>query len=206
MNKLREMYDTTETCKDYADQYVSRMAEVLTALDTEAVATITDIIEKTAADDKTVFFAANGGSAAVSTHWVNDLSANTVVDTHPGYRCISLTDNASSLTALGNDASFDKVFTIQLKANMRPGDVVLVMSVSGNSPNIVDAVDYANANGATTIGFTGFEGGKVRELVHHSVHMPSTKDEYGPIEDMFSVIMHIAQSYISMKRGRYLAH
>lgn len=206
MNKLKEMYDSASSSKDYADQYIARMSEVLLALDTEAVAEITAIIEKTAAADKTVFFVANGGSAAVSTHWVNDLSANTVVDGKPGYRCISLTDNASSLTALGNDASFDKVFTIQLKANMRPGDVVLVMSVSGNSPNIVDAVEYANANGAVTIGFTGFEGGKVKDLVQHSVHMPSTKDEYGPIEDMFSVIMHIAQSYISMNRGRYLAH
>ncbi|MFP6584882.1 MAG: SIS domain-containing protein [Candidatus Hydrogenedentota bacterium] len=206
MNKLREMYDSASSSQNYADQYVARMAEVLLALDTKTVAEITAIIEKTAADDKTVFFAGNGGSAAVGTHWVNDLSANTVVDDQPGFRCISLTDNASSLTALANDASFEKVFTIQLKANMRPGDVVIFMSVSGNSPNIVDAVEYANANGAITIGCTGFEGGKVKELVHHSVHMPSTKDEYGPIEDMFSVIMHIAQSYISMNRGRYLAH
>ena len=206
MNKLKEMYDSSESCQDYADKYVSHMAAVLQALDTEAVAKITKVIEETAANDKFVFFVANGGSAAVSTHWVNDLSANTVVDGKPGYRCFSVTDNASSLTALGNDASFDEVFSIQLKANMRPGDVVVAMSVSGNSPNIVKAIEYANANGGITIGCTGMEGGKLKELCHHSVHMPSTKDEYGPIEDMFSIIMHIIQSHISMQRGRYLAH
>ena len=206
MNKLQELYDNASSGENYADTYVEHMVKVLQSLDTKTVVTVTEIIEKTAADNQSFFVVANGGSAAVSTHWVNDLSANTVVEGQPGFRVISLTDNASSLTALGNDASFDEVFTIQLKANMRPGDVVLFMSVSGNSPNLVDAIKYANDNGATTIACTGMEGGALKELAHHCIHTPSTKDEYGPIEDIFSVIMHIAQSYISMNRGRYLAH
>ena len=89
---------------------------------------------------------------------------------------------------------------------MRPGDVVLFMSVSGNSPNLVSAMNYANKNGATTIACTGMDGGALKAGSHHCIHTPSTKDEYGPIEDIFSIIMHIAQSYISMNRGRYLAH
>lgn len=206
MNKLAEMYDSSDSCKEYADNYVAHMAAVLKALDTEAVAKVSQIIQDSAGHDKFIFFVANGGSAAVSTHWVNDLSANTVVDGKPGYRCFSVTDNASSLTALGNDASFDEAFSIQLKANMRPGDIVFAMSVSGNSPNIVNAIEYANANGGITISCTGMEGGKLKEICHHNVHCPSTKDEYGPIEDMFSIIMHIIQSHISMQRGRYLAH
>ncbi len=206
MNKLRAMYDGATSSENYAEQYVEHMGNVLKSLDTKTVAAVTAVIEKTAADNQSFFVVANGGSAAVSTHWVNDLSANTVVDGQPGFRVISLTDNASSLTALGNDASFDEIFTIQLKANMRPGDVVLFMSVSGNSPNLVSAMNYANAHGATTISCTGMEGGALKEGSDHCIHTPSTKDEYGPIEDIFSIIMHIAQSYISMKRGRYLAH
>jgi D-sedoheptulose 7-phosphate isomerase len=206
MNKLKEMYGSASSAENYAKQYVEHMVNVLKSLDTKTVMTVSDIIEKTAENNQSFFVVANGGSAAVSTHWVNDLSANTVVDGKPGFRVISLTDNASSLTALGNDASFDEVFTIQLKANMRPGDVVLFMSVSGNSPNLVSAMNYANANGATTIACTGMDGGALKEGSHHCIHTPSTKDEYGPIEDIFSIIMHIAQSHISMNRGRYLAH
>lgn len=206
MNQLREMFDSSSSCEEYAQKYVSRMSDVLNALDMKAVAEATAILEKTAADGKLVFCAANGGSAAVASHWVNDLSANTVVDGAPGYRVVSLADNGPSITAIANDASFEEIFSIQLKANMRPGDVVILMSVSGNSPNILKALEYAKANGATTIGCCGFDGGKVKELADVVIHMPTTLDEYGPIEDMFSVIMHIAQSYISMGRGRYLAH
>ncbi|MFP6581231.1 MAG: SIS domain-containing protein [Candidatus Hydrogenedentota bacterium] len=206
MNKLQELYDGSTSAADYAAGYIAHMAKVVSSLDPEAVAAIGGIIDDVAAQDKTLFLIANGGSAAVSTHWVNDLSANTVVDGKPGYRVISLTDNASSITALGNDASFDEIFTIQLKANMRPGDVVLAMSVSGSSPNLVSAIDYGNANGATTIACVGCDGGKLKTLAKHVIHIESTRDEYGPIEDMFIVIMHIIQSYISMNRGRYLAH
>ena len=206
MDKLKEMYDSAASSEQYAEQYVEHMGNVLKSLDTKTVAAVTAIIEKTAADNKSFFVVGNGGSAAVSTHWVNDLSANTVVEGQPGFRVISLTDNVSALTALANDASFEEVFTIQLKANMRAGDVVLFMSVSGNSPNLVSAMKYANDHGATTIACTGMEGGALKELAHHCIHTPSTKDEYGPIEDIFSIIMHIAQSYISMNRGRYLAH
>lgn len=206
MNKLQELYDNTNSPADYAMSYIQHMAQVVASLDPEAVAAMTNVISDVATNDKTLFLMANGGSAAVSTHWVNDLSANTVVNGQPGYRVISLTDNASSITALGNDASFEEIFTIQLKANMRPGDVVLAMSVSGNSPNLVSATNWANDNGATTIACTGMDGGQLRQLAQYSIHIDSTKDEYGPIEDMFSVIMHIIQSYISMNRGRYLAH
>jgi D-sedoheptulose 7-phosphate isomerase len=137
---------------------------------------------------------------------VNDLSANTVVADKPGFRAISLCDNAFSITALGNDASFDEIFSIQLAANMRPGDVVMALSVSGGSPNIIKGVEYANAHGGYTIGCSGFDGGKLAQITKLAIVTPSTKDEYGPVEDMFSVIMHIIQSYVSMQRGRYLAH
>lgn len=206
MNKLEEMYKTATSTEEYTQRFVAHMVDVVKSLDTDAVAKAADIIGRAAAEDKTVFFLGNGGSGAVAAHWVNDLSANTVVDGKPGFRCISLTDNAFSVTALANDASFDAIFEIQLKANMRPGDVVVAMSVSGNSPNIIRGVDYANANGAYTIGCCGFDGGKLKEKAQLVIHTPSTKDEYGPVEDMFSIIMHIVQSYVSMERGRYLAH
>ena len=107
-----------------------------------------------------------------------------------------------SVTALANDASYEEIFSIQLAANMRPGDVVMALSVSGSSPNVVRAVEYANEHGGYTIGCCGFDGGKLAKISKLPIVIPSTKDEYGPVEDMFSVIMHIIQSYISMQRGR----
>src|SRR5690606_20903842 len=148
--------------------------------DHAAVAKAAEIIERCAAENKTFFAVGNGGSGAVAGHWVNDLSANTVVAGKPGYRGIPLCDHAFSITALGNDASYDQIFSIQLAANMRPGDVVMALSVSGSSPNIIKAVEYANANGGYTIGCCGFDGGKLAKLAHLPIVMPSTKDEYGP--------------------------
>jgi D-sedoheptulose 7-phosphate isomerase len=206
MNKLAELYQKAGSPRAYVEGFRDHMAQVVQSLDSAGTARLIELVEQACRDDKTIFLVANGGSAAVSTHWVNDLSANTVVDGQPGIRVMSLTDNASSLTAAANDACFEEVFAIQLKANMRPGDLVIAMSVSGNSPNIVRAVEYANAHGAKTVGCVGFDGGKVKALAHHVIHVPSTRDEYGPVEDMFSVIMHAVTGYLTMKRGRKLSH
>ena len=206
MNVLTELYEKTDSTQEYIKGFCAHMAELVQQLDAEGVARLIEVVEKAGDDDKTIFLAANGGSAAVSTHWVNDLSANSVVEGKPGFRVISLTDNVPSITAVANDASFDEVFVIQLKANMRPGDVVILMSVSGNSPNLVRAAEYANANGGYTVGCTGFDGGKLKDLSELSIHTSSTLDEYGPIEDMFSIIMHVVTGYLTMKRGRKLSH
>jgi len=205
-NKIAQMYDASKSAAEYSQRYCEHFSAMVQSLDHAAVAKAAEIIERCAAENKTFFVVGNGGSGAVAGHWVNDLSANTVVPGKPGFRVISLCDNAFSITALGNDASYDQIFSIQLAANMRPGDVIMAMSVSGGSPNIIKAVEYANANGGYTIGCCGFDGGKLAKLAHLPIIMPSTKDEYGPVEDMFSVIMHVIQSYISMRRGRYLAH
>ena len=206
MNAIEEIFNNAESPADYAQNYANHMCKVMEALDNDAVAELIGLVEAAAVEDKSVIICANGGSASVATHYVNDLSANSVIDGQPGYRVISLTDNSSSLTALGNDASFDQVFEIQLKANMRAGDLVIFMSVSGNSPNLVRGIEYANANGAKTVACTGMMGGKLKDLAQLSIHTPSTADEYGPIEDIFSVIMHSVTSYIIQKRGRRLAH
>lgn len=204
--KLAQLYDTSSSSEEYASGYLANMARALESLDAAEVAKAIEVIEACAEKDQTFFIMGNGGSGAVAGHWVNDLGANTVVEGKPGFRTISLTDNAFSITAIANDASYEEIFEIQLKANMRPGDVVLAMSVSGNSPNIVRGVEYANAHGAFTIGCCGFNGGKLKEISQLAIHTPSSKDEYGPIEDVFSVFMHIVQTYIAMRRGRYLCH
>jgi D-sedoheptulose 7-phosphate isomerase len=89
---------------------------------------------------------------------------------------------------------------------MRPDDVVIALSVSGMSPNVIEAVEYANEGGAFTVGFTGMDGGKLRQIVQLSLHTPSDNDEYGPVEDIFSLYMHAVTGLICQRRGRTLHH
>lgn len=205
-SKLARLFDASDSMAAYAKSYLEHMGDVLRSVDVDAVSQATAAIERCAADDKTFFVMGNGGSGAVAAHWVNDLGANTVAPGKPGFRTISLSDNPCAITAIANDASYDEIFSIQLAAAMRPGDVVMALSVSGNSPNVLRGVDYANAHGGTTIGCCGMDGGALMQRAAIAIHIPSSKDEYGPVEDLFSVVMHIMQTYIAMRRGRYLAH
>ena len=136
MNKIKEMYDSSDSTEAYVTKYVEHMAAVVAALDTKAVAKITTIIEETAAADKTVFIMGNGGSAAVGTHWVNDLSANTVVDGQPGYRVFSVTDRGCRNQALA------------------PGDTCMV-SIEFNPGSNGGAPAYPNLNAVVRVTHNG---------------------------------------------------
>lgn len=206
MNEIESLFTTSNIPEEYSSAYLEHMKKVTGSVPANRLTTLIEWMEETALNDKSIFVVGNGGSGAVASHWVNDLGPNSVTPEPPNYRVISLTDNGGSLTALGNDASFDEVFEIQLKAFMRPGDLIVALSVSGNSPNIIRAVEYANTNGARTVGCSGMDGGKLSKLVNHAIVIPSTADEYGPIEDAFSIIMHISTTYLTMKKGRFLAH
>lgn len=206
MPVLDDIYKAATSAESYVVRYKDHFAELVRGMDTAAVAGLIELVERAGAEDKTIFLIANGGSAAVGSHWVNDLGPNSVIEGKPGFRVMSLVDNPFSLTAVANDASFEEIFSIQLKAAMRPGDVVIAMSVSGNSPNLVKGVEYAKENGAHTVACTGMKGGRLAELCDLVIHCDSTTDEYGPVEDMFSVYMHIVTGYLTMKRGRHLYH
>ena len=129
----------------------------------------------------------NGGSAASASHWVNDLTRWRAKP----FRAISLVDNAAIVTAYANDEGFEHIFRMQLQNLMTPGDAVVAISASGNSPNLVSALDYANAVGGVTIGLTGFSGGALREIANSGVHVPSEIGEYGPVEDAHMILGHL---------------
>ncbi len=206
MHTLAKFYNESQSVADYVGKYCSRMSELLAALDTAAVEQIMEYIDRASREDRAVFFIANGGSAAIASHWVNDLVAGSYVEGQPPFRAYALADNVASVTALGNDAGFVHIFEHQLRVDMRPGDVVLAMSVSGNSENIIRAVQYAHANGAKTIGVCGFDGGRLKGMCDVTLHIPTTADEYGPVEDIFGVVDHLVTGYLTMKRGKYLHH
>jgi D-sedoheptulose 7-phosphate isomerase len=182
------------------------MARLVEAMDADAIATIAELVERAAEDGKSVFVMANGGSAAVASHFVNDMGVNSIVARKKGFRVISLTDNVESVTAVANDAGYDNIFLYQLQCMMEPGDLVIGLSVSGNSENIVRAIEHANANGAHSVGLCGFDGGRLAKAATTVMHFPSTRDEYGPVEDAFSVVFHAVSGFLTQKRGRALHH
>ncbi len=206
MHQLREYFDGSKSGTEYAAHYAKRMATILEKFDSKAIGRTIEILEDACANDKTIFTLGNGGSSAIASTFVNDLGPNTIVSGLPPFRMISLTDNVDSVTSLANDSGYEYIFEYQLRALMRPGDVVVAMSVSGNSPNILRGVEYANNNDGVSIGWTGFAGGRLGEICDVHVNIPTAIDEYGPAEDMFSVLGHMCATYLTMKRGRNLHH
>lgn len=206
MFKLAELYEASASASEYTGKYVNRLHEVLTGIDGGMMARMIDCIDQATLKGNTLFLIANGGSAGVAAHIVNDLVAGAYADGIPPFRALSLSDNAPSVTALANDAGYENVFLNQLKVHLDPGDVVLGMSVSGNSENIIRAMDYARARGAATLGWCGFDGGRLAKACDLVIHIPTTKDEYGPVEDAFAVLGHIVCGYLTMRRGKRLHH
>jgi D-sedoheptulose 7-phosphate isomerase len=136
-----------------------------------------------------VIIMGNGGSATTASHFACDLGKGTLSPGFPRFRVLALTDNISLFSALANDCGYDQVFGEQVKSLVRPGDVVIGISASGNSPNVLNGVEVARQEGATTIGFVGFDGGELKDRVDLAVHVPS--DFIEQVEDVHLILEHL---------------
>ena len=139
--------------------------------------------------DRQVFIMGNGGSAATASHFACDLGKGTLLPGRPRFRVIALTDNMPLFSALANDYGYHRVFAEQLASLVRPGDVVIGISGSGNSANVVNALLFAQKVAATTIGMTGFDGGNVKRLVDVCIHVPN--DCIEQVEDVHLLLEHL---------------
>jgi D-sedoheptulose 7-phosphate isomerase len=160
----------------------------LAAISIDLVARIVDLIIEAQRQRRHVYILGNGGSAASASHFACDLSKATVVKSRQRLRVTALNDNVALLTAWANDTNYERVFAEPLLNLLDPGDVVIAISASGNSPNVVEAVRIANEMGATTIGLLGFTGGKLLEMVAVPVRVHS--HDYGVVEDCHMVLEH----------------
>ena len=206
MHKLAEIFQASNSIQDYTERYCTRLSELLRGLNTAAVAQAAARIDRASREGHVLYIIGNGGSAAAAAHLVNDFVAGSYAEGHPAFRVFNLSDNVSTVTALSNDAGYENIFAHQLRVYLKPEDVVLAMSVSGNSENLVRGIACARELGAATIGFCGFTGGKLAQACDTVVHVPATLDEYGPIEDIFVVLGHILTGYLAMQRGKFLHH
>jgi D-sedoheptulose 7-phosphate isomerase len=185
-----------DSVESFSKAYLQRLQELLGSLDFEALAAVIHALERARQQGKVVYIMGNGGSAATATHMAQDLMFGTRKRAGSRMRAVSLSDNVSFLTACANDIGYKNIFEQQLRSLLQPGDVVLAISASGNSPNVVKAVQYANDHGAETIAFVGFDGGKLKELCTHVVHAKSERGEYGPVEDVHMILDHLITAYL----------
>ena len=190
MNKLDTIYADAAGPAPFARAYLDYLVEVLSQIDTDAVAAFAEALLDARERGVRIFFVGNGGSAATASHFANDIGIGTRMYDKP-FRAVSLTDNLATITAIANDDDYSEIFVRQLQIQMSAGDVVVAISASGNSPNVVKAVEYANRKGAATIALTGFDGGRLGQISELQVHIPTEKGEYGPAEDGHMILDHV---------------
>ncbi len=170
--------------------YNDKLFDAIKTIDEKQIDTLIDLILTQFKNDKVIFVIGNGGSAANASHFAQDLAKGTRKDVYQINRikAMSLTDNLPFITALGNDDGFETIFEQQLRTFANSGDMLIAISGSGNSPNIIKAVDWANANGLVTVGVTGFDGGQLKKLNKYGLHVPL--NDMCTTESIHSIIFH----------------
>ena len=177
-----------------APAYLDRLREELERIDAAAVERWADFVFDVWTRGRTLYLIGNGGSAAAASHLSVDLGKGTVAtdnlrdDSHRRLRVVSLTDNVPWITAVANDLDYEQVFVQQLMSAAVDGDALMAFSGSGNSPNVVAAVDWANRHGLRTFGLTGFDGGKLKDLQQDGVHV--ALDDMGMVESIHVCLFH----------------
>jgi D-sedoheptulose 7-phosphate isomerase len=183
--------------QSFFKQYQSQFVETLQSLDEGTVTAICEKIEDARLNEKQVFVLGNGGSASSSSHWACDFGKGINVDRQKRLKIVSLSDPGAVISALGNDIGFADIFVEQLKNLLMPGDLVIGLSVSGDSENIVRAFRYANATGATVISLVGQNEGRMKE--HSDLPLVIPSYNYGIVEDIHMFVNHVISQYIRMK-------
>ncbi|SDG70459.1 D-sedoheptulose-7-phosphate isomerase [Mucilaginibacter sp. P25] len=184
--------------KDYLADYTSRLTDILNKIEVEKLEQVITAMIEAFKNKNTIYVVGNGGSAATASHMQADFRFFVRYFSKFRPKIFALTDNAPMITAIGNDNNFDDVFVEQMRGQFVSGDLLIAISASGNSPNLVKAAEFANELGGTSIAFVGFLGGKLNEISKISLYTPNPKGDYGPIEDVHMILNHIIVNYLSV--------
>lgn len=187
---------------DFIDKYTNSLISLLQNIDKNAIEDIISALEQTLISNSKVYIIGNGGSAATASHMVNDLGVGLKRRDIRKFNVISLADNTPVCSAIANDIGYENIFYMQLKDVIEQNDVVIAISCSGNSENIIKATEYAITKGSKIIGLTGFDGGKLKKISDISFHINTQNGEYGLVEDMHMILDHIIYSYFIQKEGK----
>lgn len=193
MNNIDRIFTTDPVA--FAAAYLKYLQVVLQQVDTREIGRFVETLLDARKRGVTIFFIGNGGSAATASHFANDLSIGTNEYDHP-FRAISLTDNIPIISAIGNDFGYEEIFVRQLRILGQRGDVLVAISASGNSTNLLRAMEYAKQINIKTVAITAFDGGKMKVLADEGIHVPTEAKEYGPAEDVHMVLDHLVGAYL----------
>lgn len=198
-NNITRLFSGSKGLSEFYSGYVDYLGKCLNTLDLPRLESVVEAFMKAREDGKTIYFAGNGGSAATASHFCQDLAEVGRKANCDGFRTHSLSDNVAFITAAGNDYGYDAIFTTQMKYVFNSGDVLVVISASGNSPNVVAAARFAHEKGGTVIALVGFDGGKLGAIADHALKISTPKGEYGPVEDAHLIFDHAITNYLMMK-------
>ena len=193
MNNLDRIF--TKDPAAFAGAYLDYLKSVLSCIDNSEIGRFIETLLEARNRAATIFFIGNGGSAATASHFANDLSIG-VNDYDRPFRAISLVDNVPIITAISNDFGYDEIFVRQIQILGKKGDVLVGISASGNSANLIKAFDYALSVGIKTVAITAFDGGKMKAMADEGIHVPTEPKEYGPAEDAHMVLDHLVGAYL----------
>ncbi len=201
MNNIDKLCNNSQSAGAFARGYFSYLKLVLDSITPESIDKLVAEFESARSAGNTIFVAGNGGSATTATSMANDIGFDVIkkTGTDKPFRVLALTDNTSVITAIANDVGYENVFLNQLKIHYRQGDKLLAISASGNSSNVVTAVEWVKEQGGCVISFVGFAGGKLKEISDVVVHVQSESGEYGPVEDAHLVLNHILAHWFQIK-------
>lgn len=199
VNKLQEFFSQSDSVAGYLERYSRHIAALLVSLDCDVLSDIVECFLRAREQSATVFFVGNGGSAATASHFALDLAEVGRKTGRAILKTFSLADNVPTITALANDYGYETIFIKQMDERFRKGDVLVAISASGNSPNIVNAAKHAKKLGGVVVGLVGFDGGKLAVICDHLLHVRTASGEYGPVEDIHMILDHMITTYIVMK-------
>ena len=201
MNNLENAFSEVSTIGQYSRKYFLYLGKILQSINESEIDKLGDVFESARANSNTIFVAGNGGSAATATTMANDIGFDVIkkTGTDKPFRLFSLVDNNSVVTAISNDVGYENIFINQLQIHYREGDSLIVISASGNSPNVVKAAKWVKDKGGPIIGFLGFTGGELIDLCNVKIHVKSEPGEYGPVEDAHLIMNHILAHWFQNK-------
>jgi D-sedoheptulose 7-phosphate isomerase len=193
MNRVDSFF--TKDIEQFSKSYFDYIKEIFDKVDLLEIKMFVETLLVARENNNNIFFMGNGGSATTASHFANDLAFGTNEYKKP-FKVMSIVDNISVLTALGNDYGYEDIFIRQIKIYGKKSDVLVGISASGNSQNLIKAFEYATTVGIKTVALTAFDGGKMREIANQNIHIPTNKQEYGPAEDLHMILDHLVSNYL----------
>lgn len=198
MNNLDRLAEGQVHFKEFAKRYLDYVSSLMESLDLDALHAFLTALQEARSRGGNIFIAGNGGSAATATHMANDLGIGLLKKNESAvpFRVMALTDSNAVMTAIANDDGYENLFINQLKIHYQPSDLLILISASGNSPNLVKAAEWVKAKNGQTAGLLGFDGGRLKDICDVALTVNTPGGEYGPVEDIHLVMDHLIAAWL----------